>query len=604
MKRLSLEVFACMFFFFTSADAQFTTDFQTNVISTVVSNWVGNGTYVVGPNFVFDDLLLQNGGVLSNGTGTIGGAPGANNNGATVSGFGSAWKNSGDLNVGYYGARNGLTIGGAATVSDSGNGYVGLSSGSDSNVVFVSGQGSSWTSGNQIFVGYGGAVNQLIITNGAKVHIMGCSLSLGFLAGSSNNVATVIGLGSYLNNNCDFHVGNQGAGNTLMIKDGGFVDDEHAYIGHYSGSDNNRVVVSGSGSGWGNDELRVGTSGANNQLTITNGGGVGLLQSCTIGDDASSSNNSVSVAGTNSFLQIDNSLYVGSGGAQNELTIGDGGAVYINGSFNAYVGYQSGSDNNGVLVKDTGSLWRGGNLYVGYQGTHSHLIITNGGTVHIQPSNNVDSTSCFIGFANSNGGNTVQVAGAGSVLAINDSLYVGYDGSSNQVTVTAGGSVITSNAYIGYNGDSVGNQVVVSGGNLFVTNSVGNGALDVRNGSLVLNSGLVEVNELVMTNKSGTFIHTGGMLMAGSVILDPNTFRISSIVTEGNDLRVTWLMCPGQTNTLQATSGGNSGGYATSGFTDIFIVTNNATVGSVTNYLDIGAATNGPSRFYRARLVP
>jgi hypothetical protein len=31
---------------------------------------------------------------------------------------------------------------------------------------------------------------------------------------------------------------------------------------------------------------------------------------------------------------------------------------------------------------------------------------------------------------------------------------------------------------------------------------------------------------------------------------------------------------------------------------------NNATTGTLTNYLDIGAATNKPSRFYRARLAP
>jgi hypothetical protein len=35
---------------------------------------------------------------------------------------------------------------------------------------------------------------------------------------------------------------------------------------------------------------------------------------------------------------------------------------------------------------------------------------------------------------------------------------------------------------------------------------------------------------------------------------------------------------------------------------DIFIVTN--TVGSTTNYLDSGAATNKPARYYRVRLVP
>ena len=34
----------------------------------------------------------------------------------------------------------------------------------------------------------------------------------------------------------------------------------------------------------------------------------------------------------------------------------------------------------------------------------------------------------------------------------------------------------------------------------------------------------------------------------------------------------------------------------------VFIVTN--TTGTVTNYLDIGVATNVPARYYRVRLVP
>ena len=51
---------------------------------------------------------------------------------------------------------------------------------------------------------------------------------------------------------------------------------------------------------------------------------------------------------------------------------------------------------------------------------------------------------------------------------------------------------------------------------------------------------------------------------------------------------------------LQTVAG--ESGYSNNGFTDIFIVTN--TTGTVTNYLDIGVATNVPARYYRVRLVP
>jgi hypothetical protein len=68
-----------------------------------------------------------------------------------------------------------------------------------------------------------------------------------------------------------------------------------------------------------------------------------------------------------------------------------------------------------------------------------------------------------------------------------------------------------------------------------------------------------------------------------------------------NDLFITWMTGIGKTNSVQAAAGDVDGGF-TNDFTDLFTVTN--TVGTVTNYLDLGAATNGPARFYRVRLVP
>ena len=39
--------------------------------------------------------------------------------------------------------------------------------------------------------------------------------------------------------------------------------------------------------------------------------------------------------------------------------------------------------------------------------------------------------------------------------------------------------------------------MTISGGSLTVTNDLGNGALDVRGGTVILNSGTVTVNQLV-----------------------------------------------------------------------------------------------------------
>ncbi len=81
-----------------------------------------------------------------------------------------------------------------------------------------------------------------------------------------------------------------------------------------------------------------------------------------------------------------------------------------------------------------------------------------------------------------------------------------------------------------------------------------------------------------------------------------SVLRITSIAVQGTNVLISWTTAAGKTNALQATSGNPGGGYATNGFADIFGVTN--TVGTTTNYLDVGGATSVPARYYRVRLVP
>ena len=105
--------------------------------------------------------------------------------------------------------------------------------------------------------------------------------------------------------------------------------------------------------------------------------------------------------------------------------------------------------------------------------------------------------------------------------------------------------------------------------------------------------------------ESGTNIVLGGRGKVRFIQSDSSDNRQSYIPRSQNtsSKSVTWLMAAGQTNALQVSFGGPHGAY-TNSFTDLFIVTNNTIAGSLTNYLDIGAATNKPSRYYRARLSP
>jgi T5SS/PEP-CTERM-associated repeat protein len=126
-----------MLFVSPAAFAQFTTNFQTNTISGVTSNWVGNGFYIVGSNTFSDVLQVNSSGVLSNGSGALGYAAGGSNNIAVVSGTGSTWKNATNLTIGFLGAGNQLIItNGGRAIDQAGtlgytnaNGSVGLVTG-------------------------------------------------------------------------------------------------------------------------------------------------------------------------------------------------------------------------------------------------------------------------------------------------------------------------------------------------------------------------------------------------------------------------------------------------------------------------------------------
>lgn len=83
----------------------------------------------------------------------------------------------------------------------------------------------------------------------------------------------------------------------------------------------------------------------------------------------------------------------------------------------------------------------------------------------------------------------------------------------------------------------------------------------------------------------------------------PLSFQINSMAWQGDDVLLTWTTVGGSTNVVQVTNGGAGGSYSNN-FIDLSpsIIPTGASV-TTTNYLDIGGATNTPSRYYRVRLV-
>jgi T5SS/PEP-CTERM-associated repeat protein len=537
--------------------AQYSGSYQTNIISGVVSNW--SGQYLVGflNNDSADALLIQSNGVLSlSGVGDL--FVGDSNNCVVVTDPGSAIVMPWPGYLGLGGASGGgdrLVISNGGTVLSSGGAIIAGANTGPANSVVVTDPGSLWTNGYVSYIGYTNAGCSLVIRNGGGVvsggGFQGYLTYIGYDPTSSNATVLVTDPGSVWTNGSILYVGYGGAGDSLVVSNGSKVFSAGSYVGNATTANGNCVQVVGPGSIWVNTglasplgPLRIGISGSSNSLVIAHGGQV-LDHICQTGVSSNSVNNTVLVT--------------------------DSGSVW---------------SNNPIGIEDSG-------LTIGLSGAGNSLVISNSGLVF-------DSVAT-VGSALGSGSNSVIVT-AGGVWQTAGALTVGNQGSSNRLLV-AGGSVFAQSLTVGAASPTCDNAVELDSGNLIVTNH-GTGVLEVRNGQLILSGGVLRVDTLVMTNSCAEFIHNGGSLIVSNVVLDPNTFRITSIAPQGNDVLITWLMGPGATNALQVTNGDANGNYKTNGFTDVFIVTNNPTVGAATNYLDVGGATNGPARYYRARLAP
>ena len=326
---------------------------------------------------------------------------------------------------------------------------------------------------------------------------------------------------------------------------------------------------------------------------MINNGSVTLSGQLDIGGGEQSSG-SVSLYGGQLFVTNGATrIGVGTPSSANSLTVSDG--LYL--AREVYIGANQSS---GALLICGGTSILSSNLQIGVQNSQATVSITGGQLVVTNAPIAING-----GFFSSQGTNfQSQCTVSGGQLAAK-AIELG-----NVVSFLSGGMLTVNGGSVTVSdGMTLGNctagtlgDTLVNGGQLIVTNASGTGFIDIQNGQLVLSNGVLQVDKLVMTNGCGQFIHLGGTLIVGSVVLGPNTPQITSLVPQGNNLNVSWILGPGQTNALQATSGAPDGSYSTNGFTDIFIVTNTVTAGSVTNFVDVGALTNRPSRYYRARL--
>src|ERR1017187_3576771 len=218
---------------------------------------------------------------------------------------------------------------------------------------------------NLLVAGTASSTNTLLLNNAGTntpLQILSTNLTLDTNGALVVNRSTILATNTLL----ALIVGNNGGRCSLTITNGGIVRTVYqSFVGVSSGSSSNRVLVSGTGSVWGNSEgtfggpLYIGYGGPANQLIVTNGGEVTLYG--YIGYASGSSNNTVLVSGvgsmwSNSVASFGSTIVVGYGGAANQLIITNGGSVYNAGESD--VGLQASSSNNVVLVSGPGSAWK------------------------------------------------------------------------------------------------------------------------------------------------------------------------------------------------------------------------------------------------------
>ncbi|HEX5219684.1 MAG TPA: hypothetical protein VFZ59_08965 [Verrucomicrobiae bacterium] len=323
-------------------------------------------------------------------------------------------------------------------------------------------------------------------------------------------------------------IGTNGSFTLLVLSDNCLLTNSgFSTIGANASAKSNEVRLVSSTARWqmgGN--LFVGSNGAVSRLVVSNGA---LLENnrVMVGNHPASSNNEVVVSGPGSTLNSPNGVWIGADGNSNRLTILNGGQVSANLSGGlSIIGFNQGMKGNAALVADAGSRWSlNHELYVGSGGNGNTLVVSNGALV--------DSLHGRIGSALTASNNLVIVTGAGSAWSNNGVLRVGDIGPGSQLIVSNGGTVFAGgSAYVGLNVFSISNRVTVDGGTLRVTNATGTGVLDVRRGTNVLNAGLVEVDQLLVTNTAGKFELNGGTLSVGKVTAsNGQLFRVGNGVS-------------------------------------------------------------------------
>lgn len=515
------------------------------------SSWSNNVLYV-GEGGSRNSLTAADGAIVTANSSTIGVVAGANDNWVTVTGTNSLWNTVGNLLVGDAGGGSRLIVQRGGTVKGSGL-ILGDDATSTGNLLSVATATVAVTNvggtgvldvrrGNMEFNGGNILADRLLMTNGAGSFTFNDGTLITRSATINNGLTLAVGA----------NVGTGPAGATFAnsslttIPDSGTASPYPSVINVANvGGPITKLTVTLSNL-WHTypDDLDILLAGPSGQkvMLMSDAGGLTDVTNLTLTFDGAA------LVSLPDAAQITNGTYqptdydvvetlpapVPPGPYSTNLA--DFNGTSANGAWSLYIVDDVGGDfgNLGawslnIVTTPTGATWDvrsnatptvAGGLIIGRFASNARLLITNGGTLA--------NSASFLGFAPGADNNVAVVAGAGSLWS-SSSLHVGDTGSGNQLVAGDGGTVNAANVVVGNSSSSTNNRVTVDGGTLRATNASGTGVFNIRRGTNVLNAGLIETDNLLLTNSTGFFEFNGGLFSARSA-----TVANGTLFTVGN----------------------------------------------------------------------
>ena len=312
----------------------------------------------------------------------------------------------------------------------------------------------------------------------------------------------------------DLYVGSNSSGQTTNFTSG-TNSYANTYVGYNAGASNNTLTVAITNTLLTNSaDLNIGYNGSGNSMIVSNAAQVANAGNGFIGNIAPSSNNFVLVTGLGSTWSNSGYLLIGSDGSGNSMVISNGAQVVNNyGS----IGKSATSSNNSVLVTGLGSTWsNSGGLEIGYDGSGNSMVISNGAQVV-----NHDDVYISDTYSAPSSNNSVLVTGSGSTWSSSAGLYIGSGGSGNSMVISNGAQVVNYSGSV--SGTSNTAIVTGSGSSWSISSLLGVGGIGsslVISNSAAMTVGGIYLGEsgsgnLLLVTGAGSSLTNSGMFYVG-----------------------------------------------------------------------------------------